>query len=419
MDAWRDAGAIIRPNHKRVGLRWGAHVPNLASPLGGVKVLDFSRGTAGGIATKFMAAMGADVVKVEAPGIGDITRAQGPFPGDVPHSEKSGQFLYLNTNKRGVTLSLEDPVGRAAARRLMEWADVVVENFRPGQLADWGLGYDAIEEINPGAIMVSIAPFGQSGPYRDFRPSEIIAQALGGILYVTGDPKREPLQIGGEPAEYFAGLSAFSGALVALTWRDLGGTGQHVDVSTHEGVGVAQMYSGLSYIFTGVERGRQAASPLYRVTDGQVGVSLRQQDWPGFCQMIGQPELEQDERFKDMPSRRENQEALTAIISEWIADKRKQDLYHEAQKSGMTWGYICDTKDLMESPQYQHRNYFTEIEHPVAGRLTYPGMPMKWGDQSWELRPAPLLGEHNAEVYGELLGWTHEDLVLMRATGVI
>jgi len=394
-------------------------VPNLASPLAGVKVLDFSGGTSGGISTKLMAVMGADVVKVEAPGAGDVTRAQGPFPGDAPHPEKSGQFLYLNTNKRGVTLSLEHPTGRAAARRLVVWADIVVENFRTGQFSEWGFGYDEIERINPGAILVSIAPFGQTGPYRDFRGNDHIIQALGGLLYVTGDPKREPLRIGGEPSEYFAGLSAFAGALIALTYRDLSGIGQHVDVSAHEGIAVAQMYSALAYIFTGAERGRQAASPLYRVSDGQVGVSLRQQDWPGFCQMIGRPELEQDDRFKDMAARRANQEALTALINEWIHDKKKQDLYHEAQKMGMTWGYICDTKDLMESPQYQHRGYFTEIDHPVAGRLTYPGMPLRWGDGVWELRPAPLLGQHNAEVYGDILGWSQEDLVLMRATGVI
>ncbi len=394
-------------------------MPNLASPLDGVKVLDFSQGTAGGISTKLMAVMGADVVKVEPPGAGDVTRKTGPFPGDVPHPEKSGQFLYLNTNKRGVTLSLEHAAGREAACRLVQWADIVVQNFRPGQFAEWGLGYDEIEQMNPGAILVSIAPFGQTGPYRDFRGNEIIAQALGGILYVTGDPKREPLRIGGEPSEYFAGLSAFSGALVALTYRDITGTGQHVDVSAHEGIAVAQMYSALSYIFTGNERGRQAASPLYRVTDGQVGVSLRQQDWPGFCDMIGRPELVQDERFKDMAARRVNQEALTEVISEWIADKKKQDLYHQAQQMGMTWGYICDTKDLMESPQYQHRGYFTEIDHPVAGRLTYPGMPLRWGSKSWELRPAPLLGQHNAEVYGEILGWKADHLTRMRAAGVV
>jgi CoA:oxalate CoA-transferase len=358
-------------------------VPNLAAPLDGVKVLDFSQGTSGGISTKLMAVMGADVIKVEPPGSGDISRAQGPFPNDVPHPEKSGQFLYLNMNKRGVTLSLEHPDGRAAARRLVEWADIVVANFLPGQLDAWGLGYEAIEVINPGAILVSIAPFGQSGPYRDFRGNEIIQQALGGLIYVTGEPDREPLRIGGEPSEYFAGFSA------------------------------------LSYIFTGEERGRHAASPLYRVADGQVGVILRQQDWAAACEMIGRPELEHDERFTDMAARRVNQEALTTIIDEWMRDKKKDDVYHDAQERGMAWGYIADTKDLMESPQYQHRDYFTEIDHPVAGRLTYPGMPLRWGDSNWELRPAPLLGQHNAEVYSSLLEWTPDDLVRMDAAGVI
>ena len=394
-------------------------MPNLAAPLDGVKVLDFSQGTSGGISTKLMAVMGADVIKVEPPGTGDIARSQGPFPDDTPHPEKSGQFLYLNMNKRGVTLSLDHPDGRAAARRLVEWADIVVANFRPGQLDAWGLGYEAIEAINPGAILVSIAPFGQSGPYRDFRGNEIIQQALGGLIYVTGEPDREPLRIGGEPSEYFAGFSAFSGALVALTYREAGGTGQHVDVSAHEGVAVAQMYSALSYIFTGEERGRHTAFPLYRVADGQVGVILRQQDWAAACEMIGRPELEHDERFTDMAARRVNQQALTTIIDEWMRDKKKQDVYHDAQERGMAWGYIADTKDLMESPQYQHRGYFIELDHPVAGRLTYPGMPLRWGDANWELRPAPLLGQHNAQVYSSLLEWTPDDLVRMDAAGVI
>ena len=267
--------------------------------------------------------------------------------------------------------------------------------------------------------MVSLAPFGQTGPYRDFRANDVIEQALGGLLYVTGDPKREPLRIGGEPAEYFAGLSAFSGALIALTYRELGGAGQHVDVSAHEGIAVAQMYSGLSYIFTGEERGRQPASPLYEVADGYVGVSLRQQDWPGVCQMIGRPELVDDERFNTMGGRRTNHEALAEILSAGLKHRKKEELYHEAQTLGMSWGYICTAEDLMNSPQYQHREFFIELDHPVAGRLVYPGMPMRWGTAVWNLRPAPLLGQHNAEVYGELLGWTADDVERHRSQGVI
>lgn len=392
---------------------------DFASPLDGVKVLDFGQGTSGGIATKLMAVMGADVIKVEPPVAGDVSRSHGPFTGDEPHVEKSGQYLYLNTNKRSITLSLDHPEGRDAARRLLEWPNIVMENFRPGTLDAWGLGYEAIRAINPDAILVSIAPFGQTGPYRDFRANDIIEQALGGLLYVTGSPTREPVRIGGEPAEYFAGISGFSAALIALTYCELGGTGQHVDVSAHEGIGVAQMYSALSYIFTGAERGRQSASPLYEVADGYVGVSLRQQDWPGVCKMVGMPELQEDERFITIAHRRTNHEALTAILTERLKDRKKEDLYHEAQTLGMSFGYICTAEDLMQSAQYQHRGFFTEIEHPVAGRLTYPGIPMRWGDAPWDLRPAPLLGEHNADVYGSLLAWTADDLKRMRAEGVI
>jgi crotonobetainyl-CoA:carnitine CoA-transferase CaiB-like acyl-CoA transferase len=390
----------------------------IASPLRGVKVLDLSDGVAGSFATKYMAALGAEVIKIEPPR-GDASRNRGPFPGDSPHPEKSGQFLYLNTGKRGVTLALDQPDGQTLARRLFGWADVIIESFAPGVLDSWGLGFEAIEGLNPAAVLVSIAPFGQNGPYRDFRSSDIVIQALGGLLYVTGEPSREPLQIGGDPSEYFAGFSAFAGALVALTYRELHGVGQHVDVSAHEGLAVAQMYSALSYIYTGKERGRQAASPLYKVADGHVGVTLRQSDWPGFCEMMGRPELEDDERFRDMQGRRANQEALAAVINEWIADKQKEDLYQQAQAKGMTWGYICDTGDLMQSPQYQHRQFFIEIAHPVAGTLTYPGMPMKWGDSTWQLSPAPLLGQHNNEVFAELAGCSADQLALLKSGGVI
>jgi crotonobetainyl-CoA:carnitine CoA-transferase CaiB-like acyl-CoA transferase len=393
-------------------------LPTRAAPLDGVNVLDFSQGISGPFATKFMGALGADVIKVEPPG-GDSARSQPPFLGDVPHPEKSGLFLYLNTNKRSVTLEMGEPAGRAVARRLIEWADIVVEDYRPGQLAEWGLGYDEIERINPSAVLVSVTAFGQDGPYRDWGSSDLVELALGGLLYFTGEPAREPLRIGGSPAEYFGGISAFSGALLALFHADATGEGQHVDVSALESVATAQMYSALSWIYTGANRERATSSPLFRVKDGQVGVMYRQPQWGEFCRMMGHPELEHDERFKDMGARRAHMEELNPFVDEWVKTQEKQALYHRAQSQGMTWGYICNAKDLMDSPQYQHRGYFVEIDHPIAGKLTYPGMPVHWGDGSWELTRAPLLGEHNAEIYCGQLSWTPAQLVQMRATQVV
>ena len=201
----------------------GKTLSNVASPLDGIKVLDFSEGISGGIATKMLAVMGAEVIKIESPQSGDISRSRGPFIDNIPHPEKSGQFLYLNMNKKGITLSLDNETGIDIATQLIEWADIIVENFLPGKMDEWGIGYSAIEQINPAKILVSLSPFGQTGPYKGYRGNDITAQSLGGLAFVTGDPSREPLQIGGEPAEYFCGLSGFSGALVASTYKEISG----------------------------------------------------------------------------------------------------------------------------------------------------------------------------------------------------
>lgn len=395
-------------------------MPETAAPLRDLKVLDLSQGVSGPFCTKLMGAMGADVVKVEPARGGDVARGQPPFLADDPHPEKSGLFLYLNTDKRSVTLDVAEPAGREIALRLMEWADIVIEDFHPGQLAEWGLGYEAASGVNSAVVYVSVSPFGQDGPYRDYKSSDLVALALGGLLRITGDADREPLRIGGQPAQYITGFAAFSGALIAVYHRVATGQGQHVDVSTHEAMAVAQMYASITYAYKGENRDRvNAFAPMFRVKDGHVGVMYRQQNWADFCTMLERPDLTEDPRFKDQSARRDNAEELNAIVGEWMATQPKEELYHRAQAQQMPFGYICDAQDLVESAQYQSRGYFIEIDHPVAGTLTYPGMPFRWGDQPWETRRAPLLGEHNAEVYGELLGYGTDELVQLRASGVI
>ncbi len=395
-------------------------MPETAAPLRDLKVLDLSQGVSGPFCTKLMGAMGADVVKVEPARGGDVARSQPPFLADDPHPEKSGLFLYLNTDKRSVTLDVAEPAGRTMALRLMQWADIVIEDFHPGQLTEWGLGYEAASGVNSAVVYVSVSPFGQDGPYRDYESSDLVALALGGLLRITGDADREPLRIGGQPAQYITGFAAFSGALIAVYHRVATGEGQHVDVSTHEAMAVAQMYASITYAYKGENRDRvNAFAPMFRVKDGHVGVMYRQQNWADFCTMLERPDLTEDPRFKDQSARRDNAEELNAIVGEWMATQPKEELYHRAQAQQMPFGYICDAQDLMESAQYQSRGYFIEIDHPVAGTLTYPGMPFRWGDQPWETRRAPLLGEHNAEVYGELLGYGADELVQLRASGVI
>jgi CoA:oxalate CoA-transferase len=395
-------------------------IAEAASPLSGLRVLDFSQGVSGPFATKLLGAMGADVIKVEPPGAGDRARGQPPFFGDDPHLEKSGLFLYLNTNKRGVTLEIQEVAGRAIARRLVEWADVVIEDYPPDQLDEWGLGYTAVEQINPRAILVSVTGFGQDGPYRDYESSDLVTLALGGLLYITGDPEREPLRIGGRPSEYITGLAAFSATLIALHHRGSIGEGQHVDVSALETIAMAQMYGGLNSAYLHENRQRvNAFAPMFPVQDGYVGVMYRQQNWAEFCEMIGHPELVHDERFNDQGGRREHAHELNAIVSGWMAQQEKAPLYHRAQARRMPFGYICDASDLLVSPQYQERGYFIDIDHPVVGLLKYPGMPIRWGNKQWAIARAPLLGEHNAEVYSGMLGYSADELVLLRSARVI
>ena len=198
--------------------------------LNDVRVLDLSAEVAGPFCTKLLAGLGAEVIKVESPGCGDVARRTGPFPGAEPHPEQSALFLYLNTGKKSVTLDIASQTGAAMLRRLAQKCDILVESFRPGYLNSWGLSYDALEGLNPGLIYTSVTPFGQSGPYRDYRGSELIAQATGGLMQTIGLPDREPLKIGGHAALYTTGISAFSATMIALYARDVLGHGHKLAV---------------------------------------------------------------------------------------------------------------------------------------------------------------------------------------------
>lgn len=394
-------------------------------PLGGVRVLDLSEGFAGPLCAKLLGALGADVLKVERPGGGDIARTLPPFLGDDPGTERSGLFLYLNTNKRGVTLDVEQEGGRGLARQLIERSDLVIESFAPGQLDVWGLGYEALAASDPALTLVSVTEFGQTGPYRDFTSSDLVAAALGGLLYMSGSADREPLQLGGTPAAAFAGLSAFSGALVALHYREATGEGQWVDVSELEGLAVAQEYPGVTYAYKHEIRERSNDfAPTLEASDGYVGLMYRQPNWHDFCEMIEMPELEDDPRFATTAARRQHADQLNALVGPWIRQQRKHDLYERGQSMRMPVGYLCTAADLIESPQYRERGFFTEIDHPTAGRLTYPGLPFLMHEASghqleWPTEPAPLLGQHNEQVYCEELGLGQSELASLLERGVV
>jgi crotonobetainyl-CoA:carnitine CoA-transferase CaiB-like acyl-CoA transferase len=396
-------------------------MPENGLTLNDVCVLDLSEDIAGPFCSKLLAGLGAEVIKVERPGSGDVSRRAGPDLGATPHPEQSALFLYLNTGKKSMTLDVDSQTGATILRRLAQGCDLLLESFPPGYLDRLGLGYVALEKLNPGLIYTSVTAFGQSGPYHDLKGSELIAQAMGGLMQTIGLPDREPLKIGGHAAYYTTGMSAFSATMIALYVRDAHGYGQHVDVSAMETMAVAQIHSSIHHQFGRTPRRRE--SPLVEAKDGWVSPGLergvRQDTWPRVCDMIGRPDLKDNPAFSTPEARREHQQDLLAILSGWTATQPKEEIYHLLQELRSVAGYVATVEDLFTSRQLMARQFFQAIDHPAAGKALYPGAPFRIQGDTWRHGRAPLLGEHNWEIYGGRLGLSTGDLARLRGAGII
>jgi len=405
----------------------------LEQALSGVKVLDLSWHITGPYCTKLLADYGADVIKVERPAKGDPTRTMGPFFKDDPNPEKSGPFLHLNTNKKGITLNLKSATGKKILKQLAADADILVESFRPHVMPSIGLDYQTLEKINPRLVMVSISSFGQTGPYRDFKASEIVEYAMGGEMYSTGIAGREPLKLGGNVIQYQAGTVAAVATMGALYAAEGQGIGQHVDISimeTQAGSADRRIMYILGYIMAGVittrwppprEAVRMLIMPqgIYPCEDGFVNTLSLPQWWSRYIEALGMPELKDDPRFQNVYSAEAGME-FDAIWYSWLADHTKQELFDIFLKSKIAAAPVNSPEDLLKYTQLKAREYFVEVDHPETGKVTYPGAPFKMSETSWKIRqPAPLLGQHNEEIYCRLLGYTKEELVKLREGGII
>lgn len=401
--------------------------------LSGVKVLDLSWHIAGPYCTKLLADYGADVIKVERPSKGDPARAMGPFFKDDPSPEKSGLFLHLNTNKKGITLNLKTATGKKIFKQLVADTDILVESFSPRVMSGLGLDYQSLEKVNPRLVMVSISSFGQTGPYRDFKASEIVEYAMGGEMYSTGNAGREPLKLGGNVIQYQSGTIAAVATLGAFYAAEFQEIGQHVDVSIMETqIGTADrriMYI-LSYIMAGVtttrwppprEAVRMLIMPqgVYPCADGFVNTLSLPQWWPRYIEALGMPELKDDPRFQNIYSAEAGME-FDAIWYSWLADHTKEELFEIFLKSKIASAPVNSPQDLLKNAQLKAREYFVEVDHPETGKVTYPGAPFKMSETSWKIRqPAPLLGQHNEEIYCGRLGYTKQELVKLREGEII
>jgi crotonobetainyl-CoA:carnitine CoA-transferase CaiB-like acyl-CoA transferase len=382
--------------------------------------VEVGQGISAPFCAKLLAALGAEVIKVE-PVNGDVTRRLGPFPGDRPHVERSGLFLYLNTGKQSITLNLHTTTGRELLLRLASWADVAVENFSPQTLPSLGLAYDVFHQTNPRLILTSITPFGQSGPYRDQRAADIGIRAISGELSVQGQPC-QPLKKGGEMASYLGGLNGFLGTMAALVQRERTGKGQHVDVSLAEGLtailgGPIREQSNLGRPPRRKEgSGLLGPGGIYPTRDGFILAMARMgSDWrPDFAKLMGDPGL-----ASDVSASPERQAEFEARFRTWLQTRTKHEVYHLAQQHRHPFGYVATAQDILASPQLAHRRFLEQVHHPEAGVITLMGLPFLIDGERWPLGRAPLLGEHTETVCRTLLGLGKQELAALRRNGVI
>ena len=398
-------------------------------PLSGVKLIEYCSFVSGPYCTKLFADLGAEVIKIETPE-GDKARKRGPYLCDSPDPENSGLFLYLNTNKLGITLNLNSTMGRDIFRKLVADADILVEDRPPGEMEKLGLNYDVLKEINPALIMASITPFGQYGPYRDYKAYYLNTYHSSGAGYVlpaaSPNADREPLKGGGYIGECDVGVSAAVAIMGAFYWREMGGTGQYIDISKQEQqmalerVNIARYYE-LGKNPTRYEINRVRDTLLRCRDGGYIMVVLHpEKQWNGLAEALGNPDWINDEKFNTQKAREANFNDLRVCLREEALKYDTEDLFHRVQSQGTACAPVCSAEQVFNSPQTQAREFYVEIEHSMAGNLMYPGVPYQLSKTTpHNNHGAPLLGQHNEEVYCNRLGYTRQDLVKLREAGDI
>ncbi len=403
----------------------------MPSALNGITVLDLTHCIAGPYCTKLLAGFGADVLKVEPPA-GERGRRMAPFYRDEPGPDSSLPFAYLNTGKRSITLNLKSVEGREILQSMLPKSDVLVENFAPRVMPSLGLDFQALREIAPHLVMVSISNFGQTGPYRDYRATDIVEYALGGLMYIFGAYDREPLKHAFNQAQFKAGTDAASATLMALYHQRLtggreSGQGQHVDVSIQEAVASGLRDVVNNYTYTGAIRRRQpnhsgdlqrlrATADGYLLPNPGLGSGM---NWDSFVEFLGLPELD-DDRFRTPSARLVNAEELGRILDEYFIHQDKYERFYGSHERRFIFGVVQSPEEVMNDPQFAHREFFVDVEHPVMGEMRMPGAPFMMKATSWRAGgPAPVAGQHNHEVLADGLGFTGEQLARLRSEGII
>jgi formyl-CoA transferase len=405
--------------------------PNGRAALAGVRVVDLTQFEAGTSCTETLAWLGADVIKVEEPKRGD----QGRGASSEREGVDSYYFLLLNANKRSVTCNLKHPRGRELLCQLIEQADVFIENFAPGVIERLGFGYDEVSRVNPKIIYAQIKGFSGGSPYESFLAFDMIAQAVGGAMSTTGEARGRPLKPGPTIGDTGTGLHTAIGVLAALYQRQFTGRGQHIEVAMQEAVinFCRIAYSSQLMWNKAAPRvgnrgvmGTNAPSEAYACRGGGPNdycyiytTRASNTHWERLLHVIDRDDLLGDPRFADNTDRWANRDAVDEIINPWVAQRTKREVMETLGRAGIPAGAVFDTDELINDPFLRQRGMFATVDHPVRGQLTMPGWPVQMSDSCVPLTAAPLLGQVNSQVYGELLGYTPEQLATLHAEEAI
>lgn len=375
--------------------------------LDGVKVVDFTRVLAGPFCTMNLADFGAEVIKIERPVLGDDTRFFGPFVND-----ESSYYIYVNRGKKSITLDLKDPNAIKILKEMVKEADVVVENFKPGVMSKLGLDYDSLKEVNKEIIYCSISGFGQKSPYSERPAYDIVAQAMGGIMSITGYPDGQPARVGCSLGDISAGLYAALGITTALYHRTQTGEGQFIDIAMMDSVFSFLESNVMRHTVQGITPSRlggrhpiSAPFDIFQARDGLVIIAIASDAmFDVFCELTGHPGWKDEVRFSSDRNRAENQEALKELIEAWLADYSVIEAIELMAKANIPCSEIFDIERICKDPYIKARDMLVSVKHPVAGEVLIPGNPIKFsGTPSRILNGGPLLGEHNDEILGNLI----------------
>jgi formyl-CoA transferase len=398
----------------------------MSKALDGIRVLDLTQYEAGPSSTQMLAWLGAEVIKIE-PLTGE--------PGRTALSDKRGEdswfFMLLNSCKKGVSLNLKASRGKAMFEELVRNSDVVVENMGPGVMERLGLGYEHLKRLNPRIIHASVKGFGSGGPYSDYKSFEWIAQAMAGAMSMTGSPDGPPTKAIGGLADTGAGLHTAIGILAAIIQRQATGVGQQIEVAQQDAVvNLLRIHLRETYV-SGKPAPRQgnrsaAAAPsnIYRCSPGgpndYVFIHCATVEmWKSLTKIVGRPELGADPRYEDRRDRVAFMDEIDTMIEDWTSKRPKHEVLSILAGAGVPCGAVLDSAEVLSDPHLRQRGFITDLEHPRRGAYPMPGNPVRLSDSPTNVVRAPLLGEHNAEVYGKLLGVGRAELDTLRRDGVI